>query len=141
MERGTSRQVRPLPLRPTSAEYKLGINLSYENCLKARINYSEACFTQNFIEQLLTHFEQLILTVLNNPFRSFMDIRFDKVPLGSVKVQLSDINGKIIKVNNYATVNQSTLRFTIGQNILSNGNYILTIYAEGEKVSKQVFKQ
>jgi len=48
-------------------EYKLGITLSYENCLSARINYSEACFTQDFIKQLLTHFEQLILNVINNP--------------------------------------------------------------------------
>ncbi len=81
------------------------------------------------------------VTVLNNPFRSYIDIRFDKIPVGTVKIQLSDINGKIIKVVNYASINQVTHRFTVGQNAVTNGTYVLTIYAADERISKQVFKQ
>ena len=81
------------------------------------------------------------ITILNNPFQSYLDIRFGKVPFGFVKLQLTDMKGKIIKVVNYESLNQTTIRFSIGQNALANGTYVLTVYADGEKLSKQVFKQ
>ncbi|MBN9344563.1 MAG: AMP-binding protein, partial [Holosporales bacterium] len=49
------------------AEYTLGVTLSFDHCLKARVNYNEAYLSQDFIEKILSHFEQLILTIVKNP--------------------------------------------------------------------------
>ncbi len=58
------------------AEYTLGITLSYEDCLSARIHYRKACFTQDFIEQMLKDFEQLILIAIRNPFQKTGELSF-----------------------------------------------------------------
>ncbi|MBY0461909.1 MAG: amino acid adenylation domain-containing protein, partial [Alphaproteobacteria bacterium] len=58
------------------AEYTLGITLSYETCLSARINYREDYFAQSFIEQLLKHYEQLILSVVQNPLQKVGELTF-----------------------------------------------------------------
>lgn len=80
-------------------------------------------------------------TVLNNPFRDYIDVRFDKVPAGKVVLQLVNMNGSTFKTQSYSSVSQSIIRFAIGSKAISAGTYVLTIFADGEKISKKVLKQ
>jgi hypothetical protein len=81
------------------------------------------------------------ITVLNNPFKNYIDVRFDKLPAGDVKFQLADLSGRVIRIENFTSVGQPIVRLNVDQKLLASGTYVLTIFAEGEKISKQVFKQ
>jgi hypothetical protein len=81
------------------------------------------------------------MIVMNNPFTSYIDIKFDKIPKGKILLQLSDLAGRQVAVAEHNGVSQSIIRFKADAKILSGGVYILTCQAEGKTHVIKVMKQ
>jgi hypothetical protein len=81
------------------------------------------------------------MMVINNPFSSYIDIRFDKIPKGKIVLQLSDLAGKQVAGSVYNEVVSSITRFDVSAKVLSSGVYILTCGAEGKTYTVKVMKQ
>jgi hypothetical protein len=81
------------------------------------------------------------LYVLTNPFKNNIIIRFDRIPLGHVSLQLTDLSGKTIKINELPSVSSQIYQWNLGQLQVSRGIYILTAKVEGKIYSKQLLKQ
>jgi trimeric autotransporter adhesin len=83
---------------------------------------------------------QQSLTVINNPFRDFIDVRFGKVPQGQVKLQLSDLSGKVLLTQIFNALSQNILRLNTSR-VISQGVYILSAEIDGTRYSVKVIKQ
>ncbi|CAN5325864.1 hypothetical protein BH09BAC2_BH09BAC2_07200 [soil metagenome] len=77
--------------------------------------------------------------VLTNPFSSFIDLQFAKVPTGKVTLRLLDLNGKQISSGVYNSVN-SNLRFNNVTSVLGQGIYILEAEVDGVRYSYKMVK-
>jgi hypothetical protein len=79
--------------------------------------------------------------VVNNPFNSYIDVRFGKVPQGRVRLVLSDLSGKQIQTGDFSALAQNILRFNIASSVLSKGVYLLTAEVDGSRHTFKVMKQ
>ncbi|HVE61700.1 MAG TPA: T9SS type A sorting domain-containing protein, partial [Chitinophagaceae bacterium] len=106
--------------------YRLRINdLDGENKLSNVVLIRNNAVTQN-------------LWVVNNPFNSYIDIRFAKAATVA-KLQLSTINGAIVSEKMFANA-AGQVRWNIPSN-LSAGTYILRAIVDGQVYSKKLIKQ
>jgi trimeric autotransporter adhesin len=80
------------------------------------------------------------LTVVNNPFRDFIDVRLGKVPQGRVKLQLADLSGKVLLTQTFNALSQNILRLNTSR-VISQGVYILSAEIDGTRYSAKVMKQ
>lgn len=80
------------------------------------------------------------VSVLNNPFRDYISIRFAKIPKGGVSLKLVDLSGKVISSNEFFNPLSSIIRFDYNQ-ALSSGIYILHVGNEGKQYSIKLLKQ
>jgi hypothetical protein len=79
--------------------------------------------------------------VLNNPFNSYIDVRFGKVPKGQVKLQLTDLLGKLIQTETFNSLSQNIIRLNVHAKTLSKGVYVLSAVADGKRYTTKVMKQ
>jgi hypothetical protein len=81
------------------------------------------------------------LFVINNPFNSYIDVRFGKVPQGQVKLQLTDVSGKLIQTEIFNSLSQNIVRWNVPSKALSKGVYVLSAVADGKRYAIKVLKQ
>jgi hypothetical protein len=81
------------------------------------------------------------IAVMNNPFNNYIDIRFGKVPQGKVNVKLVDLIGRQVATGSYSNLSQSYVRFNTNDRAVSQGIYLLTIEADGIRITQKVMKQ
>ncbi len=81
------------------------------------------------------------LFVINNPFNSYIDVRFGKVPQGQVKLQLTDVSGKLIQTEIFNSLSQNIVRWNVPSTTLSKGVYVLSAVADGKRYAIKVLKQ
>jgi hypothetical protein len=79
--------------------------------------------------------------VINNPFNSYIDVRFGKVPKGQVKLQLIDLSGKLIQTETFNGLSQNIIRLNVHAKTLSKGVYVLSAVADGKRYTSKVMKQ
>jgi len=79
--------------------------------------------------------------VMNNPFSSYIDIRFDKLPKGRVSVQLVDMNGKRVYNRVLNDPASSVIHLSTSQLSLSSGVYILHVEAEDKRYTEKLVKK
>jgi len=79
--------------------------------------------------------------VINNPFSTYIDLRFDRLPAGRVNIQLNDVNGRKIAETEYSNIQQATLRFDLSMGYLSRGVYILSVEADRQRYTQKVVRQ
>jgi hypothetical protein len=77
--------------------------------------------------------------VLNNPFKNSLNIRFEKVPVGKIRLSLTDLSGKLMYA---ADVNNSLqqLRWDLPKEFAS-GVYILSANIAGRQYTAKILKQ
>lgn len=78
------------------------------------------------------------LWVVNNPFKTYIDMRFGK-PVSSVRLQLVNGTGSVVAEKVIASP-AGQIRWDVPSN-LSNGNYILRAVLDGEVFTSKVLKQ
>jgi hypothetical protein len=81
------------------------------------------------------------ISVMNNPFINYLDIKFEKIPKGRVLIQFSDLAGRQIAKAEYNSVLNSILRFDVSAKVFNGGIYILRCQTEGNKYTVKVMKQ
>ena len=81
------------------------------------------------------------MVVVNNPFRDYIEVRFGKVPQGKVKLQLTDLSGKLIQAETFNGLSNNLLRFNLSSKTLSKGIYALSAEVDGTRYSVKVMKQ
>jgi hypothetical protein len=81
------------------------------------------------------------LFVINNPFNSYIDVRFGRVPKGQVKMQLTDLSGKLIQTQTFNGLSQNVIRLNLQAKALSRGVYVLSAVADGKRYAAKVLKQ
>jgi len=79
--------------------------------------------------------------VVNNPFKDYIEVRLGKVPQGNVKLQLSDLSGKVLQTQTFSGLSQNILRLNTSSNLLSQGVYILSAEVDGTRYSVKVMRQ
>ncbi|MEP7254698.1 MAG: T9SS type A sorting domain-containing protein [Ferruginibacter sp.] len=80
------------------------------------------------------------VSVVNNPFKDYINIRFAKIPKGGVTLRLIDLSGKIISTNEVYNPLSSVIRFDYNKT-LSKGVYVLQVGNEGKQYSIKVLKE
>jgi hypothetical protein len=70
------------------------------------------------------------ISVVNNPFTSYIDIRFTEQPKGKVQFVLSDMAGRPVTATE-AIVPGNTYRFNIVDKSIKSGVYALSVTAKG----------
>jgi hypothetical protein len=81
------------------------------------------------------------ISVLSNPFKDDITVRFAKMPKGKVTLSLTDISGKRIGINEYYQPASAILRYNNATSNLPKGVYILQAETEGKRYSIKVMKQ
>ncbi len=81
------------------------------------------------------------LIVVNNPFSTYIDVRFVKAPQGRVKLQLADLAGRVMHTQVSNSLTQNVLRFDLSSKTIGRGIYVLTAEVDGMKYSSRVMKQ
>ncbi|TDH29166.1 T9SS type A sorting domain-containing protein [Segetibacter sp. 3557_3] len=79
--------------------------------------------------------------VINNPFSTYLDIRFGKTPAGRVRLQLTDAAGKLVEKVEFNSLSQSVIRFNLTSNLTSKGVYILSADLDGKRYTAKVMRQ
>ena len=82
----------------------------------------------------------LDLINVSNPFFTSVNILFNKPPEGMMKIQLLDMNGRVVFSTRKLAGNSSKLDLGI-PSIISSGSYVLNISAEEQQFSKTIIKQ
>jgi hypothetical protein len=82
------------------------------------------------------------ISVINNPFDTYLNLRLTKIPAGKIRLTLSDASGKQIQ-SEYTQVaqGQTIYKFNVKTSTISKGIYFLTADAEGHRYSMKVMKQ
>jgi len=81
------------------------------------------------------------VSVVNNPFKDYINVRFAQIPKGGITLRLIDLSGKVIQVSeSYQPSLSSIIRFDLNSAI-SEGIYILQVENEGKQYSIKVIKQ
>ncbi|HRH61611.1 MAG TPA: FG-GAP-like repeat-containing protein, partial [Chitinophagaceae bacterium] len=73
------------------------------------------------------------VSVLNNPFTNYIDVKFAKAPAEKVLLRLTDISGRLIETHTFNSPGKSLLRLNITNGLLSRGLYILTVETANKK--------
>ena len=81
------------------------------------------------------------MTVMNNPFINYLDIRFAKLPRGKINIRLTDVAGRRIVAQEFDVNYQSVIRLNVGNKGIKSGIYILTVDVNGEKYSTSVMRK
>ncbi|MBA3647749.1 MAG: T9SS type A sorting domain-containing protein [Chitinophagales bacterium] len=81
------------------------------------------------------------LVVMNNPFVSYIDVRFEDIVSGSFTLKLTDLSGRVIAISGFTNASPSVFRFNLGTDILPEGAYILSATTEEKTYAKMVVKQ
>lgn len=79
--------------------------------------------------------------VINNPFTDYINIRFEKVPQGQVKLQLTDLSGKLIQTETFKGLSQNVVRWNVNLKALSKGVYVLSAIIDENRYIAKVMKQ
>jgi trimeric autotransporter adhesin len=77
--------------------------------------------------------------VVNNPFSSYIDVRFTKIPSQQVQLELLNIAGTKVYSRQYGAAGQ--IRFELSGVTISNGTYLLRVIADGKQYVNKVVKQ
>ncbi|MDP4264494.1 MAG: T9SS type A sorting domain-containing protein [Bacteroidota bacterium] len=77
--------------------------------------------------------------VVNNPFRSYIDVRFAKMPKEPVQLELLNIAGARVYYKEYGMIDQ--VRFDLSGIQLSAGTYLLRARVDGQVYTSKVVKQ
>lgn len=80
------------------------------------------------------------VSVLNNPFKDYINVRFAKLPKGKVAIKLIDISGKLISVSESYNPLTSIIRFDNYNKAISKGIYILQVDNEGKQYNLKLMK-
>jgi hypothetical protein len=80
------------------------------------------------------------ILVRNNPIGNYIDVEFEKIPIGKFTLLLTDLTGRMVATSEFTDVLQSEIRFTLGSEILQSGAYILSAVTEGKEYSVMVVK-
>jgi len=80
------------------------------------------------------------VSVLTNPFRDYINIRFSKLPKGETTLRLLDQSGRLINSSKIYNPLSSIIRFNTNRT-LSNGIYILQADNEGKQYSVKLMKE
>lgn len=80
------------------------------------------------------------VSVLSNPFKDYINVRFAKVPKGKVALKLIDISGKLISVSESYNPLTSIIRFDNYNKAISKGIYILQVDNEGKQYNLKLMK-
>jgi hypothetical protein len=78
--------------------------------------------------------------VLNNPFHSYIDLRFAKPTTGKTGVELFDVKGKLLVRRTYSGTS-GLLRVDLSDILISSGAYILKVSSDGQSFTSRVIKQ
>ena len=79
--------------------------------------------------------------VINNPFTDYISVRFGKVPQGQVKLQLTDLSGRLIQTESFKGLSQNFIKWNVNSKALSKGVYVLSAVVDGNRYSTKVVKQ
>jgi GH24 family phage-related lysozyme (muramidase) len=80
------------------------------------------------------------ISAVNNPFKDYINIRFAKIPKGTLTLKLVDLSGRLISTSQIYNPLSSIIRLDYNK-ALSKGIYILHAESEGEKYSIKLMKE
>lgn len=79
------------------------------------------------------------LRIGNNPFGTYIDLRFAKLPRQPVQLELRSMNGSLIYKRTYSPANQ--FRMDLSGLNLSRGAYLLTAWIDERQFTRKLLKQ
>ncbi len=79
--------------------------------------------------------------VMNNPFGNSINIRFDKIPSGKVRLQLIDVSGKIMAVKEINGVSMQVYQWGVSRLPVMRGVYMLTVEIDRKRYVIQLIKE
>lgn len=81
------------------------------------------------------------ISVLNNPFINYIDIKFAKIPSGKIALLLTDVAGRPIAMQEINANNQNVIKFNVSIKLIKSGLYVLTAATDGNKYTARVMRQ
>ncbi|GAA4733759.1 hypothetical protein GCM10023229_09810 [Flavisolibacter ginsenosidimutans] len=113
-------------------------NLSPLNYYRLRLNDNDGRYKYSNV--VLINYSSAVqnVTVVNNPFSSYLDVRFAKQGAGA-KLQLVGLNGAVLAEKQIANPS-GQIRWPLSVN-LSNGTYVLRTVIDGEIFVNKLIKQ
>jgi hypothetical protein len=81
------------------------------------------------------------ISVLNNPFTNYIEIKFTKMPTGRGTLQLTDLSGRVIATSEFNTSSQQVIRFNVKNKVLNSGLYLLTVETANKKFEFKIVHQ
>ena len=96
-------------------------------------------FTYSNTVLVVNHNVQQSVQVVNNPFQSYIDLRFAILPKQPVQAELLTVSGAKLFTKLYGAASQIRLNLA-GMNIAS-GTYLLKVVADGKQYVSKVVKQ
>ena len=79
--------------------------------------------------------------VLGNPFTDNIQIKFARIPKGSVSVRLLDASGKTLFNSAYNKIAQNQIQINVNKGNLISGIYILQVQVDGKNFVEKVVKR
>jgi len=113
--------------------------VSAENYYRLRMVDIDGKFTYSNVVVIKSPGVQQQVWVVNNPFRSYIDIRLARLPQQQVRAELVTMSGVVAFSRAYAGALQ--LRLDLGGAPLSAGTYLLRTTVDGKRFANKVVKQ
>lgn len=79
------------------------------------------------------------VNVVNNPFGSFIDVRFTKIPKQAIRMELVNMSGSLMYRKEYGPMDR--VRFDLSGVNISRGSYILRTTVDGKQFGNKLVKQ
>ena len=79
--------------------------------------------------------------ILGNPFTDNIQIKFARIPKGSVSVRLLDASGKTLFNSAYNKIAQNQIQINVNKGNLISGIYILQVQVDGKNFVEKVVKR
>jgi hypothetical protein len=96
-------------------------------------------FTYSNTVSIVNHDVLQSLQVVNNPFQTYIDVRFSRVPKQHIQAELLTVSGAKLFSKTYGAASQ--IRLNLASLNMSSGTYLLRVVADGKQYVSKVVKQ
>lgn len=146
--------MNPQPNGTYSQNFTFNMNAAWKTkdiSLVAFVSYFDTDVTKREIlnveevklNNLVTSIEEVLkdensLTIYPNPTSEITNISFDLIKPQNVTMEIRDVAGKLMIVEDYGKLSQGKQNLNLNVNSLSNGIYFVTMNIDNKKVSKKL---
>lgn len=81
------------------------------------------------------------MSVINNPFTNYIDVKFAQMQSGKISFLLRDIRGRVLAMQEINADNPSIIRFNVSNKLIKSGIYILTAETNKNRYTASVMRQ